>query len=324
MNDAEVPFDRVQTLDEIEATFEIPPETSVPPPAQEDDQKLQLQLYDTNTQRIEVLKAKCLELSCATPEGYEDTRRMIGLLRTTRTRVEKRRKEHNADAQAHIKFVNSVAKKLTDFIVNLEDPLKAMKAEVDDAKERAKRAEEEAATAAEEARLRAEREAEEAKLKAEADRIAQERAEFAAQVARQRAELEAEMARLAAEQAAITKSQQEAQAKIDAERRAIEEAKAAAERTERERLAKIEAERRAAEQAASAARLEALIAAEEAKVREAERQKSDFDKLIAYAVTIRQIAHRTPQVASPEASQALVQASVSLEAAAQRLESFTP
>lgn len=334
----ETPFDKEQTLEELEATFQLPPETSEPAPAPIDPEKLQMQLYGINTQAIAQLKAKCLELECNTPKGYDDTRRMIGLLRTTRTRIEKRRKEHNAEHQEAIRFVNGIAKQLTTFVENLEDPLKQLKLEVDEAKERAKRAAEQAEQerlaaiereklAAAEAERKAAHEAEQARLKAEAEKLAKERAEQEAKFAAERAAMEAERAKLAAERAAAVKAQQEAQAKLDAERRAVEEARAAQERAEAERLAKIKAEQEAAAQAERD-----RIAAEEAKVREAERQAElerrraalapDMEKIKAFAGTITRVANQAPQVVSEEAQRAVYDAQEALAEVAASLENW--
>lgn len=71
-------------------------------------------------------------------DGYEACRIGLAELRTTRTGLEKMRKNLNEDDQARIKFRNGEAKRITSRIVALEDPMKAAKKAVDDAAERAK------------------------------------------------------------------------------------------------------------------------------------------------------------------------------------------
>lgn len=85
-------------------------------------------------------------LSAQTKEGYEEVRKAIAVCRTTRTGIEKKRKELNEGAQSYIRTVNGEAKRLTAAIEAIEEPLKADKQAVDDERERLK-AEAEAAKA---------------------------------------------------------------------------------------------------------------------------------------------------------------------------------
>ena len=80
---------------------------------------------------IAEFREKFSGLSADTKEGYEDVRRAIAVCRTTRTGIERKRKELNQDAQAWIKIVNSEAARLTIEVESIEDPLKAMKQAVD-------------------------------------------------------------------------------------------------------------------------------------------------------------------------------------------------
>lgn len=89
-------------------------------------------------------KFKCL--SAKTKEGYEDVRKAIAVCRTTRTGIDKKRKDLNESAQLYIKTVNGEAKRLITAIEEIEEPLKKEKQAVDDERERLK-AEAEAAKA---------------------------------------------------------------------------------------------------------------------------------------------------------------------------------
>ncbi len=78
---------------------------------------------------------------CTTKDGYEDCRVGLAELRTTRTTLEKTRKNLNADDQERIKYRNKEAKRITGWIRALEDPMKAAKKAVDVEIERVKQAE---------------------------------------------------------------------------------------------------------------------------------------------------------------------------------------
>ncbi len=271
---------------------------------------------------IEAKRAEYAALSADSPAGYESVRVAIAHCRTTRVGIEKKRKELKADSLKYGRQVDRVAWELTSLIEDLEAPLKAKKAVIDDEKTRAKleaeaarkraieetiRAEREAEEArqreereAEEARLRAEREAEEERLREEREKFAEERriAQEAQRVERER--LEAEEARLRAERE-----------KIEAARREVEAAREKASREEFERQAKILAE----EEARTWAEAE-RIAAEEARVAEAERKaraaerlealRSDQEKVAGFANAI--LAIMPPEVSDPEVGRLLVDA----------------
>lgn len=307
--EVETPFDQEQTLADLEATFELPPDTSLPPVPTVAPEQLQMQLYGTTIAKLDVLKVKCGELDCSTPKRYDETRRMIALLRTTRTRIEKRRKERNQEHQDAIRFTNDVAKQLTNYIANLEDPLKQLKLEVDEAKERQRKAAEEAEKAAAEAKAKAEYEAQRKQFEEEQRQLAQERAEMAARLAEERKAMEAERAKFAAERAAAEAEQRQAREKIDAERRAIEAAKAAAAQAERDRLAAEAAAAREVERQAELERRRAALA-------------PDVEKLKLYAELIRALAAEPPQVTSEDAQRAVYDATEALAEVAASLVAF--
>jgi len=257
-------------------------------------------------------RARYRALNADSSAGYEEVRAAIAHLRTTRTSIEKRRVELKAAALEHGRRVDSVAKQLTTLIVDIEAPLLAKKAAVDDERERLKREAERAELVALETKLRAEREVENARLREEAARIAQERAAH-----------ETERQRVQAEQRA-------AQARIDADRRALDEQRQAMEaqqraaaraEAERQRLVRIEAEGKAQ---AERDRLAALQA-EAAAVLEAARlefMRPDIDKVHAWAAEIRELAGRAPALESEEAAGAIGWSVGRLEFVAVALDKF--
>lgn len=273
------PFDRIATLDELESTFQLPPERPPVPLAKPvDSAKQQLELYGITEAEIAKLRNKCVALDPTEKQGYDDTKRMLGLLRSTRTRIEKCRKEHNEEHHEVIRCVNAVAKSLTNFIVNLEDPLKEKKLAVDDAKERAKRAAEEA----------------------ERERVAaEERAKLEAAEAERRAAYEAEQARLKAESDRIAVERQamlEERRKLDAERMEVENARRKAQFDEECRLSKIR------EAEAAAKRDEEERQARELLAARAEALKPDMEKIVGWGERLQKAIRsaKTPTVATDE------------------------
>lgn len=264
--------------------------------------------YGVTDAALAKLKEKYTGLTCDTKEGYEKTRKAIADIRDRRVAVENRRKELKADSLEYGRKVDREAKRITEALEEIEEPLKAAKKLVDDEAERVRReaeeaerrkAEEEARRIREEqlARERAEREAEEERLRIERERLEAERAELEkarrAEEERQRAErerveaeqraererMEAERRELEAERQRLAQEEAVRQAKIQAEREA-------AERAERERLAE---ERRKVEAAELAARLEAM--------------KPDAEKLKSLAEQLRNIAY--PEMQTKEAKERL-------------------
>ncbi|MEP6653624.1 MAG: hypothetical protein ABJA82_09715 [Myxococcales bacterium] len=281
--------------------------------------------YDVTQSDIAAVRAQYGGLAANTPEGYEAVRLAIAHVRTTRTAVEKRRVDLKASALSFGRKVDAVAKALTDQLLEIEEPLKAKKAEVDDAKAKAA-AEKEAARVAEiEAKLTAERalkEAEErAAREAEDQRLREERARLDAE----RAKLEED--RRAAEEVERQR-QQAARAEreaIEAERRKVEMDRQATERAEFERQAKVDAELRAAEKAERdrrAAEEKRIADAEQAEAdrRRLEALRPDVEKINAYAAALR--ALEAPQLASRTATAALAVAMEDVLGVAASLEAF--
>src|SRR3972149_5089026 len=135
--------------------------------------------YSVTDAHLAALREKFDGLTCDTPLEYEDSRLANAVAREPWVGVENRRVELKADALAYGRLVDSEAKRITESLRAIEDPLKAMKQAVDDEKERVKREAQEARNREIEAKVRAEREAEDARLKAIRDaeelRLAEER-----------------------------------------------------------------------------------------------------------------------------------------------------
>jgi hypothetical protein len=259
---------------------------------------------------IEKLTAKykpLLDLDANVAEHYEEMRVAKGQLRTTRTGIDKRRKELTADALEYQRTANAAAAELTNIVSGLEDQIAAKMEAADEVKRLAKEAEEKAAVIALEKKLREEREAEEAKAKAEREaeekRLAEEKAKHEAQRAEFAKVQKAADEKRAADQAALDAQQ----AAIDAERKKLDDEKAAAARAEQERL-----DREAA----------AKAAAEEAE--RLERLKPDIEKVRGWAPAFLALAENAPVVESPEAQEFLAWAVKRLVATAEHLKNFTP
>jgi colicin import membrane protein len=206
----------------------------------------QLVTYDVSEAWISQIRTNFQDLSAATPGGYEEVRLAIANVRDVRVAIEKRRVELKADALAYGRLVDSEAKRFTTLLLEIEDPLKAKKAAIDDAAARKK-------------------------AEAEAEKIRAVEAEIAANRAKQEAEArairEAEEKRLAEERAALAAERK----KLEAEQAALEEQRRAAiaeaQAKEREEARRVEAARKAEQE-----RLDAAAAAERARI-DAEREK---------------------------------------------------
>jgi DNA repair exonuclease SbcCD ATPase subunit len=268
---------------------------------------------------IQEYREKFSGLQATTKEGYEEVRKAIAVCRTTRTGIDKKRKELTENAREYVNSVNSVAKELTSAIEEIEDPLKEKKKAVDDAKERLKQEAEEARQAkindrmvlflqetgatcsvpeaeswtdaefesaltiardAYQAKLKADQEAEAERQRIEAERIEQIRQQQE-EIEKQRVEIE----RIRAEQ-------DEARAKHEAEMARLREEQAEADRVQREKQAeadriereKLEAELKAANEERQ--RLQAIEDERQAEIfaeQEAKRIKEEAEAAEALA-----------------------------------------
>lgn len=226
--------------------------------------------------------------SAGTKEEYEAVRLGIAELRQLRVSVEKRRVELKADALKYGREVDRVAKALTEQLEAIEEPLKLLKAGVDEQRARAK----EAARAAEEARMREQLAAEQARLEADRQRLAEEAAERE-ELARERAEIEAE--KLARQQAALQAERERLaaeRARLEIETQLARVTEGERRRQEREEIAReraaLEAEKA---EKADRARVEAERVA-------AEALKPDIEKVKAFAQRIRDVNETYPHVES--------------------------
>jgi len=208
----------------------------VPEPAQAPTQVVK---YSVTEEDMRETRAKYSAISFATPDGYEEGRKALAYLRTTRVGVDKERKKLTADSVAWQKHVNGVANQITALIVEIEEELQAKKAEADEERARQRRAKEDA--------------------EREALRLQEE-----AKLAEQRAQLEAERQAIA-----------DAQAKLAEEQRLAREAVEAQQAEERQKL---EAEKLALEQARAELAEQRRIAEEATEQLAAERQAVDADR----------------------------------------------
>lgn len=291
--------------------------------------------YDVNEAAIAAIAEKCAPLTADTRQGYEEVRLAIAHIRSTRVSIEKRRVELKADALAYGRLVDSEAKRFTDLLTAIEEPLRQKKDDVDYEKSRLKAEKEAAERKVIEDRIRAEREAEEARLKAERDaeeaRLRVIREAEAAELAKERARLMEER-RIAdeaarvqreafeAEQAKARKAQQIEQASLDAERavvekerRAVAAAKEKSEREEFERKAKVKAE------------ADAKAKAERDELARLEREKRiaalrpDVEKVRAFAASVRDLPR--PMLKAKKLVPLMAAADVALAAVVSDLES---
>lgn len=75
---------------------------------------------------------------CTTKEGYEFNRKAMKEVRGYRTSLDKMRLSLGEEARNHVKMLNSEAKRITDRLVAIEDPMKEAKKAVDDEADRLK------------------------------------------------------------------------------------------------------------------------------------------------------------------------------------------
>jgi DNA repair exonuclease SbcCD ATPase subunit len=224
---------------------------------------------------IQEYREKFSGLQATTNEECGIVTKAIGVLRTTRTGIDKRRKELTENAREYVSNVNSVAKELTSQIEEIEEPLKKRKQVFEDEKQRLKQEAEEARQAkindrmvlflqetgatcsvaeaenwtdaefesaltiardAYQAKLKADQEAEAERQRIEAERIEQIRQQQE-EIEKQRAEIERIRAEQEAELAKIRAEQDEARAKHEAEMARLREEQAEADRVQREKQA---------------------------------------------------------------------------------------
>lgn len=109
--------------------------------------------FDVTNEAIRTLWKRLTGLKADTPANYFAVKSGITEVRTLRVRVDATRKELKEDALKYGRLVDSEAKRITDLLVAIEEPLKAEKQKADDAKEREKQAIAEAKQRAHQIRL---------------------------------------------------------------------------------------------------------------------------------------------------------------------------
>ena len=205
----------------------------------------QLVTYDISEAWISQTRTNFQDLSAETPGGYEEVRLAIANVRDVRVAVEKRRVELKADALAYGRLVDSEARRFTTLLLEIEEPLKAKKAAIDDAAARKKAEIEAEKIRAVEAEIAANRAKQEAEVRAV--REAEEK-----RLADERAALEVERKRMAAAQAEFEAKQKAENDRIEAARKVEQDRLDAAARAERVRIdaerEKLAAERRQEEE----------------------------------------------------------------------------
>jgi DNA repair exonuclease SbcCD ATPase subunit len=268
---------------------------------------------------IQEYREKFSGLQVTTNEECGIVTKAIGVLRTTRTGIDKRRKELTENAREYVSSVNSVAKELTSQIEEIEEPLKKRKQVFEDEKQRLKQEAEEARQAkindrmvlflqetgatcsvpeaeswtdtefesalaiardAYQAKLKADQEAEAERQRIEAERIEQIRQQQE-EIEKQRAEIERIRAEQQAEIDRIKAEQEQSRLAHEAELNRIRDEQAERDRVEREKL---EAERQAVE--AERQRLQAIEDERQAKIfaeQEAKRIKEETEAAEALA-----------------------------------------
>ncbi|AMV31281.1 hypothetical protein VN12_04130 [Pirellula sp. SH-Sr6A] len=258
-------------------------------------------LYRVSDAKIDEIRAEFTGIKILDNKDYERCTKAIAVCRTLRTDVEKCRKELKEEALEYGRRVDSEAKRLTKRLEEIEEPLKAEKARVDEEKERAKREAEEAKRKKLEARLELlvsvnsrinpmvvsewsdeEFDSHFAAAKQaweEAKRLEQQEAERKAKEEAERREaMRIEEARLAAERAELDRQRKEAEeaARIERERieaeRAIERQRLAEERAKIEEAQRIEREKLEAERVA--------IEAERDRLEREQRQREEAERAI--------------------------------------------
>lgn len=233
-------------------------------------------MSEADRQVIE-LREKFTGLTITDARSYDEVRRAIRQVVTTRTSLEASRKALKAKAIEFGRKVDAEAERIRIALEEIELPLKAEKQRVDDEREAARKAKEEEERRRIEAELEAKRLAEdqermkrEEEARLERERIAKEQEEERKRLEAERARLEEERRLIEQRRAEEERARQEAmraeQERLDAERRQMEE--------ERRRL---EAERQQIEEQRRAAELEARLkqereeAAEKARLEEQQR-----------------------------------------------------
>lgn len=274
------------------------------------------------------LKGRLAGLEANTPAGYEAVKAGISEVRTYRTGVEKSRKELKASALEYGRKVDAEAKRVTNLLLEIEEPLKERKAAVDEAIDREKLARQQEALAKIEAEERKAREVAEAAERAER---ARKRAQIEAEQKAEQERLAAEQRKQAEEASKLKAERDEIDAerrKLEAEKRAMQEGKKAEERAaelakrqaiqEREEKRRVEELAKREKKEAETAKLKAEADRKEAD-RQMEERKPDVEKLADIAGELLKIAKRQPRFKTDWAKKLHAAAMIVVRGAAESL-----
>lgn len=265
--------------------------------------------YDVDVAALALVREQCESLTADTTAGYKAVQEAIANLRTTRTKIEARRVEFKAGALEFGRLVDSEAKRYTQLVADIEEPLRVKKAVVDAEKVRVKAEAEAEKRRVIEAALKAEQDQREAELRVQ--REAEEQ-----RLAAERVRLEAEWVeqdRIRLEQQAQADLIREAQAAIDAERQRFAAEQAAAKQIEFDRVARAQAES------------DAIVKAEQDRLAALERQAKikallpDVDKMREFADKIHALGQVEVGIKSGRMAVVLSNVQTTLIAEANRL-----
>lgn len=238
--------------------------------------------FSVSDEAIRVLKKKLTGLVADTPDGYKRVQAGIAETRMLRGQIETTRKALKETALTYGRLVDGEAKRITTLLEEIEAPLKLLKSEVDDAKQRSKEA------------IEADRRSEIERRVKRFDELEYVINPYTVAEMTE-AEYANEMAKAVDLHDALLKQRTHAAAeKVEADR--IEREKVAAERAELEKLRaeKLERDKEAATE-------HKRVAAEQAKIVEANRleeeakhieaMKPDMDKTHAFSGVLRSIIY---------------------------------
>lgn len=269
--------------------------------------------YSVSDGAIAEIAERFKDAEASTTDGYKNVVAGIRCTRDLRVEVEARRKELKTDALVYGRKVDGEARRITDALLEVENPLKLLKEQVDHEKARAKRdaenkrlkeerqkLEEERAT--KEAEEKAIREAEEASLAEERKALKAEREKLDAEKRARAAEQNIEDQKRRDRQEAQDKERREKRLAEDlerAEKQRIEEEELEHRRREIEQLDQERRAREKAEKEAEEKRLEGERRKTELAELEKRRQVAlpDVDKLKNYTDALLDLS--PPPVVSP-------------------------
>lgn len=179
---------------------------------------------------IDGLRARLTGLSADTQPGYQIVKAGISEVRGYRTGVNRSRKALKASALDWGRKVEAEAKRVTDLLLAIEEPLKEEKARIDDEAERLRKETEEQLRLTVLAKELAEKEEREAEVAAQREAERKEREVEATKIQKQREALELDRKRLAEEQLEWQRELDSREgvlaaerAKIEADKQAIQE-----------------------------------------------------------------------------------------------------